>query len=573
MVERNWIQQAQEDYKVPREVAERLVMDSARRVNAARKQKEEIAKVQAMSYKEWLATENYDPLMRWDYPWIDYFLPFIQAVVDGDLRWLICNIPPRTGKTNLITIRLPVFWLERNPTHGVILGSYGGGLAADFAQESMKIYKLRNPQYIESESREKWTNTFGGFEYPIGVGGGVTGRGAELILVDDPIKSWAEATSKAYMDLVWYWFLNDLRKRRNNDSVPIIIVHTRWSDDDLTGRLMNSPEASDWTRVAVPALAMTQSERDAMAKKYRQPVGQPDPLGRDPGEAILPERFPAESLRKEQATDPQGFASLNQQVPIQISLASFKTENLTLVAEAPVNMHRVRYWDSAATPGGGDYTVGVLLGITDEGNLIVEDVVRGQWGEEDVDRIMRRTAILDNYRYGSFRGQSAEAIAKMLSAADTIRRRWDAEDLDAMVDTAVEIPEEREQLQVLSVLDQKKLDEQQRVGSLYLMRTWIEQEPAASGKKVARFRRRVIFAGMDADSEPARDSKGVRARPWASAVNSGNVSLVLGQWNSAYINEHQVFVIGSDSQVDDQVDASSGAYLKLTVDFLAVSIL
>jgi phage terminase large subunit-like protein len=551
MIGTNWIQKVQESYDLPKSVAEQIVMESARRVNAARQQQAEIEKARSLPYKAWLDTEKSDPTMRWDFSWIDYFLPYLQAVADGDIRWLICNIPPRTGKTNLITIRFPVFWMERNPTHGVILGSYGGGLASDFAQESMRIYKLRNPQYMGSESKEKWTNIFGGFEYPIGVGGGVTGRGAELILVDDPVKSWAEATSKAYMDLVWYWFLNDLRKRRNNDNVPILIVHTRWSDDDLTGRLMNSPEARDWTRIAVPALAMTQAERDQMARRYGQPLGQPDPLGREPGEAILPERFPAESLLLEQKTDPQGFASLNQQVPIQLSLASFKTEKFEIIPEAPVNMHRVRYWDSAATPGGGDYTVGVLMGITEEGRIIVEDVVRGQWAEEDVDRIMRRTAILDNYKYGSFRRQNPETIAKMLGMEQ---------------DTGGEEPD------LSAWIDQDRLKEAQQARYRYSMKTWIEQEPAASGKKVANYRKRVVMMGIDVASETARDSKGVRARPWASSVNSGNASLVLAPWNHEYIQEHQMFVIGVDDQMDDQVDASSGAYIKLTVDLLIVSI-
>jgi hypothetical protein len=547
---RELVRQAAIQYGVSEQAAEELVAQATRSAAEKKRRQDEIEAARSLSYRDWLRTETSDPEMNWDYAWIEYVVPYIQAIIDGSIVRLILNIPPRVGKSNLVTVRLPVYWLERNPRDRVILGAYGGGLATSFAQQSMSIYKLRHPNGVYSEAKDRWINVYGGFEYPVGVGSGVTGYGAELLLIDDPVKSFAESISPAYMNETWNWFLKDLISRRNDKvKTPVLIIHTRWNDDDLTGRIMNSRQARRWTLVTVPAMAESQEDRDDYARHMNLPVGLPDPLGRQIGESILPDRLPASELLEEQIADEQGFAALYQQKPIQISSASFKVQNLKMVDEVPFDADRVRYWDTAGTPGGGDWTVGVLMAHDDNGAVYIEDVVRGQWAEEDVDKIMRQTAILDNMKYGCLRTQISGVLA------------------DALVRLSQDDPGK------FSEAVQKYLAENQRFQpTLRLMQTWVEREPAASGKKVSTYRVQNVLVGLDAHEEPARDAKGVRAKPFVAAVNTGTVRLLKAPWNAEYIAEMRVYVIGMNNRRDDQIDPSSGAYFKLAIERLVVSI-
>lgn len=325
------------------------------------------------------------------------------------------------------------------------------------------------------------------------------------LIIDDPVRSYAEAHSPAYQKLVWNWWLNDVRTRRNNlGNTPTLLIMTRWSEEDLTGKILAGPNASDWTVFSIPALAHDPNDINPTTM---EPFG-PDPLGRKPGESVLPHRMSVKDLNQLQIEMGTDFDGLYQQIPHSAARHSFDTTKIKVISHtAPLDAFRVRFFDRAGSAGKGDWTVGALLAVDDNGFVYIEDIVRGQWGDEGVDAVMDQTIKLDYPKYGK--------------------------------------------------------------NGFYQF--WFEQEPASSGKAIANQTIRK-FAGYEAYADRPSDNKSVRSKPWASFVNSGNVYMVEGDWNKAFLDEMRRYIaFGPANQTDDQVDASSGAFMKLTVERLDVS--
>jgi len=176
---------------------------------------------------------------------------------------------------------------------------------------------------------------------------------------------------------------------------------TRWHVDDLAGRIL--AEIPDgWRIFRLPAVAETQEVRDAWAEEHGQPLGQPDPLGREPGELLNPERFGAEWVLDQKNVLGFDFDSLIQQWPRVTSGGMFHEDWFILVEALPKDVKPRRYvrlWDTAATEGGGDYTVGALLMRDRQGLVWVLDVQRGQWSVGERDRRIEETARDDKKRY------------------------------------------------------------------------------------------------------------------------------------------------------------------------------
>jgi len=612
-----------------RRVAEQMAREGERRVAEQQRYAQRREEALNTPYHDWLKREF--PEMDWDSPVYVKIIEYVQAVLDGEITQLIINIPPRTGKSNLVTIRLPVFWLLRYPTNKVIIGAYNKDLAKNFSEESLKIYQEITPLTVESSLADEWSTIYGGMVKAIGVGSSVAGFGADCLtaetlidtiagpvsiedlcaykspplvlsynqklrkpeykdilatrevktetlcrvslsdgsffactpehriflpaigvympamwlqkgfellrtdgrtetvesilvteetdrvfdlqiednqnffangilvhnclIADDPIKSYAEAHSPTYQTMVWNWWLNDLRTRRNRLSqTPTILIHTRWTEEDLTGRILSSATASQWTVLTIPAISI---EDDP----------QKDALGRHKGESILPSRLPIQDLITIENEMGRDFQGLYQQNPKSEASYTIKTQRIEVVEEVPVAADRVRYFDRAGSEGKGDWTVGVLMAIDDNGFVYIEDVLRGQWAPEDVEKQIEQTIKLDAYKYA---GKS---------------RR--------------------------------------------MMQFWIEQEPAASGKQVAYATQRKL-AGYEVMIDRPGDNKDVRSRPFSAYVNAGNVRMKRAEWNAAYIKELSLYIAFGKREHDDQVDASSGAYTKLTIERMVV---
>lgn len=299
-------------------------------------------------------------------------------------RYLIVSMPPRHGKT-LNTSRLFAAWfLGVYPSTRIILASYGADLAKRNSRAIRNLiqseaFQRHFPGVTLAKANEgarqvaSWDiATYGGGVDAVGVGGGITGKGANLIIVDDPIKSRSEAESAVWREKVWSWFNDDLMTRREPQAA-VIVVMTRWHQDDLVGRLIREQgllEAGGrWRYIRLPAIA----EAD-------------DPLGREQGKALWESCFPLRELRKtESMMGAYAFAGLYQQNPVPSQGGLFKRDQFAWLDDAPSDIvRRVRFWDLAlSAKTHADYTVGVLIGKTADQRFILLDVqrFRADWGE------------------------------------------------------------------------------------------------------------------------------------------------------------------------------------------------
>lgn len=222
----------------------------------------------------------------------------------GPKRLIVC-MPPRHGKSELVDVWTPLWRLDLDPTKRVMLTTYGaefaeewGGRVKELAHTHRRKLQLRVKR--DSDAKSRWRTTQGGGLYTAGVGGALTGRGADLLIIDDPHKNWEEANSKVYRDRIWNWWLTTARTRLEPGG-SVIVVMTRWHEDDFVGRLLDASgdEAEEWELVNLPALA----EPD-------------DALGRDIGQALWPARYDEAYFAKLRATlGPFVFDAMYQQHP------------------------------------------------------------------------------------------------------------------------------------------------------------------------------------------------------------------------------------------------------------------
>ena len=241
----------------------------------------------------------------------------LDRVVSGECRRLIVTMPPRHGKSELVSRRLPAYVLGVDPDARIIGTSYGADLAVSMSRDVQRV--IDTPEYAEvfpgtalssknakTASRGSHKRTADEFEIvgarggylARGVGGGTTGRGGKYMLVDDPFKDREQADSPTYRNKVWDWFTQVLASRATDDA-RIIIVMTRWHEDDLVGRL-RTREPDRWECVDFPAILDT------------------EPVPSDPrkqGEALWPDRYSIPFLLEMKERDPRGFEALYQQRP------------------------------------------------------------------------------------------------------------------------------------------------------------------------------------------------------------------------------------------------------------------
>jgi len=217
-------------------------------------------------------------------------------------------------------------------------------------------------------------------------------------IIDDPFENWEQAQSQVIRDKVWEWWRGTFRTRVWEDGA-IILIMTRWHEDDLAGRLL-AEQGDRWTVLRLPALAETQEDRDQRNKKMGLAEGQADPLGRAPGEALCPSRFSVAALAGIRAdVGSLVWACEYQGAPTQPEGNRFKRAWFPIVDAAPARAKRGRYWDLAATEGGGKRTAGVQMAVAGR-DIYIEDVTVGQWASGRRNKTMRQTAELDEIRLG-----------------------------------------------------------------------------------------------------------------------------------------------------------------------------
>jgi len=226
----------------------------------------------------------------------------------------------------------------------------------------------------DRKSVGEWETEAGGEYYAAGVGGSITGRRADLGIIDDPVRGREDADSERARETAWQWYVSDFLPRLKPGASQIVIM-TRWHEDDLGGRLLDR-EANKWRVVELPMEALPD-----------------DPLGRKPGERLWPEWFTPEMLDTAKR-DPRAWNALYQQCPIVEEGDYFKLDWFVPFVHLPENVARYGASDYAVTEGGGDFTEHGIFAVDHLGNLYIIDWWRGQsatdvWIERQCDLILR----------------------------------------------------------------------------------------------------------------------------------------------------------------------------------------
>jgi predicted phage terminase large subunit-like protein len=361
----------------------------------------------------------------------------LDRVVSGEVKRLMIFAPPQHGKSELVSVRFPACWLGRRPDDPVILASYGASLAEAKSRGARQIvesdeYGLIFPGLTtRSDSRavDRWelADPHRGSLLAVGVGGPILGHGARLGLIDDPFENWEQVQSQVMRDKVWDWWRTTFRTRIWEGGA-IVLVMTRWHEDDLAGRLL-AEQANRWTVLRLPAIAETQEGRDANDRYLHLATGKPDPIGRKEGEALCPLRFSRSTL-EEIRTDVGSIAwgAEYQGVPRAPEGNRFKRHWFDkIVPAAPIKARRVRYWDKAATEDGGARSAGVLMAMAEDKTVYIENALYGHWSAGHRDQVMRQAAEVDARRYrnsvqiwteqepGSGGKESAQNSARLLT--------------------------------------------------------------------------------------------------------------------------------------------------------------
>lgn len=311
----------------------------------------------------------------------------------GNAR-IIISAPPRHGKSELTSVHTPTWVLERYPKNRIILAGYGADLSVGFSRRVRDTFQdennwgLLNTRVRQDASRvDQFLTSEGGAMYAVGIGGPITGRGADVLLIDDYIKEIKEALSPTYRDYIWNWFVTTAFTRLEPGGSCIIIA-TRWHSDDLIGRILKNLAGENWEYIEIPAIA----EED-------------DLLGRAVGAPLFPERYPIERLEELQRTlGNMFFKALFQQKPVDQTNKITDGGWIKVVPEIPHAervMHefkRARIWDLAATEEGGDYTCGTLVSHNITTNhTYIENVIRKQMSPGEVEKKVKATAAADGY--------------------------------------------------------------------------------------------------------------------------------------------------------------------------------
>jgi predicted phage terminase large subunit-like protein len=328
------------------------------------------------TFDRWLAQVT--PAYQWQVEHLCHIRIALDQITSGAIDRLMIFCPPRHGKSAMTTIRYPVWRLAREPELPIIIGAYNQTLANRFSRQARKIAATQMTLDPERMAVEEWLTVQGGGVRAVGVGGGITGTGAGLIMIDDPVKSREEAESATYRERVWDWYTDDLYTRRE-PGCALVLIQTRWHEDDLAGRILASEDGPNWRVVNLPALAQ-----------------EGDPLLRQPGAALWPDRYDEQALAQiRMVLGTYAFEALYQQRPVPPGGGMFKREWFDVVGAAPAKAERIRYWDKAGTQDSGDYSAGCKIARDDDGVFYIEDVLRGQWSALARERIIRQTAEID----------------------------------------------------------------------------------------------------------------------------------------------------------------------------------
>jgi predicted phage terminase large subunit-like protein len=325
---------------------------------------------------------------RWiEPPHLTLINNLLLRIARGSLSRLLVSLPPRHGKSEMISKYFPAWYLGTFPDRRVILTSYEADFAAqwgrrarDLLEEYGKVFPDPITVSSDSSAANRWdiTGRAGGMT-TAGVGGPITGKGGHLIVIDDPVKNAEQASSPTYREKAWEWYQSTLYTRLEPGGA-LILMMTRWNQGDLAGKIIEEMNngGERWETVNLPAIA--------------EPG---DMLHRAPGTPLWPDRFSLADLdRIRRTVGSYHWAALYQQRPTPQEGGMFKRQWFEIVDDYPRHCRAVRRWDLAASVQKGDWTSGLKLGILD-GVCYVIDLQHVRENPAGVEALVRQTAAGD----------------------------------------------------------------------------------------------------------------------------------------------------------------------------------
>lgn len=341
----------------------------------------------------------------------------LEQVEKGLISRLIITLPPRHGKSQIASKSFPAWYMGKDPYRQMIVASYSDTMAKDFGRE-VRAY-MQSPAYKQvfpncnlrkgGAASDLLQTQEGGLCVFVGVGGAIIGRGAHCLLLDDLVKNREEADSPTYRNSQWGWFTDVAMSRLMGGMGQVVIINTRWHEDDLVGRLTDPTNphykesiAKQWKVIAFPALAEDN-----------------DLLGREKDEPLWPDHITKEFLVSQRDLNPKGFSALYQGRPTPEEGDFFKKEWISTYqpSELPKNLRYYCASDHAvSTAQDRDPTVLLAVGVDENDTIwVLPDL---WWRRQETDAVV--DAMLDmmaRYKpliWWAERGHISKSIAPFL---------------------------------------------------------------------------------------------------------------------------------------------------------------
>lgn len=318
------------------------------------------------SYRQFISEFSYEPEPARHH---EHLIEKLQAVADGKIPRLMVFMPPGSAKSYYANVMFSAWYSGAHKGKKLITASYAQEVADKWGRRVRGL--VRGTDYGEtfgahlsgeSSAAGRWELTNGSEYYAVGVGGSVTSFRADLGVIDDPVKGREEADSETIREKTWDWYRDDFWTRLKPNA-SVVLIMTRWHEDDLAGRLLEDMKngGEQWEVVSLPMLA--ESADDA--------------LGREINEPLWPEWFTTEMV-SEARRDSRRWTSLYQQRPAPEDGDFFRREWIKWYDEKPQHMRIYGASDYAVTEGDGDWTVHLVVGVDEHRHIYLLDLWRGQ---------------------------------------------------------------------------------------------------------------------------------------------------------------------------------------------------
>lgn len=382
----------------------------------------------------------------------------LEEVTEGKLKRLMIFMPPRHGKSQLATINFPSWFIGKHPGKSIITCSYSAELATDFGRKvrnlvSGDLYSHIFPEVSlskDSTAANRFHTNHGGQYTAAGVGGGITGKGCDVLIIDDPIKNREDADSQTIRDKVWGWYTSTAYTRLQGLGA-VIVIQTRWHNDDLSGRLlekMKDGNGDEWEVINLPAIA-TEDEEHRLR-----------------GDALWPDNPNLDLAKLNQiksALPPREWHALFQQQPGHAETQIFHAEWFRYWEELPEDLIYLTVCDPAfKKKETSDYSVVMTVGLKEEKMYIV-DITRGKYDPSElIEKIIHQVKKWKPVKVG------VEAYAAQTVIGYFLQERLQEEGLDAGYEEILQKGSKEAKIQ--------RLEPKWRNGRIFHHRTMVDLE-------------------------------------------------------------------------------------------------